>query len=144
KGREIEYHLNDSDAVALIAFEMFAEEANKGIQNVPAVKHLIVATADPAGSSPIEDERITTLGRVMYRQRPTFDTVQTMPDDTAVILYTSGTTGQPKGAELTHFNMFYNAQFCATRLIDMKPDDVLLAVLPLFHSFGQTVVMNAG
>ncbi|MGH2542986.1 MAG: AMP-binding protein, partial [Ardenticatenaceae bacterium] len=57
--------------------------------------------------------------------------------------YTSGTTGQPKGAELTHFNMFFNALYSADRLIDIFPDDVILAVLPLFHSFGQTCVMNA-
>ncbi|MCB0617011.1 MAG: AMP-binding protein, partial [Phaeodactylibacter sp.] len=72
-----------------------------------------------------------------------FDTVQTMPDETAVILYTSGTTGSPKGAELTHSNMVMNA--VATRdMIQMNKDDVCLVVLPLFHSFGQTVLMNTG
>ncbi|HBY94723.1 MAG: long-chain fatty acid--CoA ligase [Ardenticatenaceae bacterium] len=144
KGREVEYHLNDSDAVAVAAFEMFTEEAYKGFQNLPACRTLIIASANPATPPPIQDERVTTLGRVMYRQPPTFDTVQTMPDDTAVILYTSGTTGQPKGAELSHFNMFYNAQFAADKLVGITPDDVLLGVLPLFHSFGQTCTMNAG
>lgn len=144
KGREVEYHLTDSDAVALVAFEMFTEEAYKGIQNVPACKSLILAAINPASPPSVEDERVTTMGRVMYQQPPVFDTVQTMPDDTAVILYTSGTTGQPKGAELSHFNMFYNAQFAADKLIGMTPDDALLGVLPLFHSFGQTCVMNAG
>jgi long-chain acyl-CoA synthetase len=66
-----------------------------------------------------------------------------MESDTAVILYTSGTTGQPKGAELTHSNMVHNA-LLATRLFGLRPDDVHLAALPLFHSFGQTVQMNAG
>jgi long-chain acyl-CoA synthetase len=73
---------------------------------------------------------------------PAFDTVQTMPDDTAVILYTSGTTGRPKGAELSHFNMFFNAYISAEKVIGLGEDEVGLAALPLFHSFGQTCVMN--
>lgn len=66
-----------------------------------------------------------------------------MPDDTAVILYTSGTTGRPKGAELTHANMFLNATICTDKLLNVTSDTVGLAVLPLFHSFGQTCVMNS-
>jgi len=80
---------------------------------------------------------------MMADQRPTFDTVQTDALDTAVILYTSGTTGQPKGAELSHSNMVMNA-FSVRDLFKHKADDIELIVLPLFHSFGQTVQMNAG
>lgn len=67
------------------------------------------------------------------------------PTDTAVVLYTSGTTGRPKGAELTHANMVLNA-LTANRLFDSNPlrHDTYLLTLPLFHSFGQTVTMNAG
>ena len=84
---------------------------------------------------------MTTLGRVMAGQPPVFDTAQTMPDETAVILNTSGTTGSPKGAESTHANMVMNA--VATRdMAGFYREDVALAVLPLFHSFGQTVIMN--
>lgn len=63
--------------------------------------------------------------------------------DDAVILYTSGTTGRPKGALLTHNNLVFNAAICAHDLFAITPDDVLLASLPLFHTFGQTCVMNA-
>ncbi len=63
-------------------------------------------------------------------------------DDTAVILYTSGTTGTPKGAELTHSNLLRNAQVAdALFALDERP--VVLGALPLFHSFGQTCSMNA-
>ena len=146
KGREIAYHLQDSDAVAMIAFEgtpdlPLAQMALEGFNQTPTCRHLIVATANPAAPAPVEGEGVTTMGRVMAGQSPVFDTVQTMPDETAVILYTSGTTGSPKGAELTHANMTLNA--LATRdMVGFGPSDVALAVLPLFHSFGQTVIMN--
>ena len=64
-------------------------------------------------------------------------------NDPLYILYTSGTTGQPKGAELTHFNLFYNAEYSRSKLMDMSAETVALVTLPLFHSFGQTVLMNA-
>jgi long-chain acyl-CoA synthetase len=66
----------------------------------------------------------------------------TPADSTAVILYTSGTTGRPKGAELSHSNLVMNCTNVMSRLIGLQPDDVALATLPLFHSFGQSVVMN--
>ena len=63
--------------------------------------------------------------------------------DTAVILYTSGTTGTPKGAELTHANLSRNAQVVADQLLQLTADDVIFGGLPLFHSFGQTCTLNA-
>src|SRR5262249_32180261 len=64
------------------------------------------------------------------------------PDDTAVILYTSGTTGKPKGAQLTHANLARNAEI-TRRLFGLDDDSVVVGALPLFHSFGQTCTLNA-
>src|SRR5439155_17831615 len=85
----------------------------------------------------------TTLSMLRRDQPTTFEAVATSPDDTAVILYTSGTTGKPKGAELTHLNMLLNARLSDT-MYPRAEHDVHLITLPLFHSFGQTVQMNAG
>ncbi|MGQ0845708.1 MAG: long-chain-fatty-acid--CoA ligase [Sporichthyaceae bacterium] len=68
--------------------------------------------------------------------------VERADDDTAVILYTSGTTGTPKGAEITHANLRTNAAASADELFDLTPDDVIMGCLPLFHTFGQTCAMN--
>ncbi|WP_028655334.1 long-chain-fatty-acid--CoA ligase [Nocardioides sp. J54] len=146
KGREVAYHLGDSDAKAYFAFQGTPElaigaEAHAGFQEAAGCEHFFVITADPAAASPIEGTE--TLGQALAGQAPTFDTVEVDDDDTAVILYTSGTTGQPKGAELRHRNMRDNA-LASEALFGANADDpdTYLCVLPLFHSFGQTVIQN--
>lgn len=146
KGREIAYHLKDSEAKAYFCFQgspelPMAREGWTGFKNVPHCENFWLITADPAAPSPID--KTTTLGQMISQQSAFFETVQTQFDDTAVILYTSGTTGFPKGAELSHANMTMNA--LATRdILHMETEDVHALVLPLFHSFGQTCQMNAG
>lgn len=146
KSREVAYHLADSDAVALFAFQGTPElaigaEAFEGFSQTEGCKDFFVITVDPTATSPIEGT--TTLGQGMAGQAPTFETVATDDDDTAVILYTSGTTGQPKGAELRHRNMRDNALSGAELFgADADNPDTYLCVLPLFHSFGQTVIQN--
>ncbi len=149
--REIAYHLRDSDSRALLCFEgtpelPMAEMAKAGMDVAATCRDLVVMTADPAAArSPIDGSR--TLAELMHRQPPDRDTHPTAPDDTAVILYTSGTTGQAKGAELTHLNMLVNAVVSRDLIQPVIGGDVanIAAVtLPLFHSFGQTVQMNAG
>ena len=73
---------------------------------------------------------------------PVREVAQRAGDDTAVILYTSGTTGTPKGAELTHDNLRRNVEI-ARGLSLLSEDAVVLGALPLFHSFGQTCGLNA-
>ncbi|MDX1615014.1 MAG: long-chain fatty acid--CoA ligase [Candidatus Promineifilaceae bacterium] len=146
KGREIAYHLQDSEAKAYFCFEgteqlPMGQLGQAGFEDADDCRHFIVMTADPSVASPVEG--VQTLGMVMGTQPPTFDTVPTNADDAAVILYTSGTTGRPKGAELSHSNMVMNARL-ADNLFHRVEHDVHLIALPLFHSFGQSVQMNAG
>ncbi|MEU7904726.1 long-chain fatty acid--CoA ligase [Actinoplanes sp. NPDC049118] len=147
KGREIAYHLTDSEAKAYFCFQGTAElpmgtEGHAGFGQVDGCEHFFLVTADPAAPSPIEGAE--TLGRALTGQSPVFETVLAAETDAAVILYTSGTTGQAKGAELSHSNLILNALTC-NRLFQTKPGtDTHLLVLPLFHSFGSTVNMNAG
>jgi long-chain acyl-CoA synthetase len=130
--REVAYHLADSGATAYFCFE--------GTDALPLGKVGRAAFDQVAGCSHfflIED------GFPDAGLSSDFDTAQTSEADTAVILYTSGTTGQPKGAELSHSNMVQNA-LLAIRMFGGSPDDTHLVTLPLFHTFGQTVQLNAG
>jgi long-chain acyl-CoA synthetase len=146
KGREVAYHLDDSDVTTVFAFEGSAElpigqSVWEGFNAAEGTKDFFLITADPSGDSPIEGAE--TFGAAVATMPPTFDKVDTDDDDTAVILYTSGTTGQPKGAELRHRNMRDNA-LAGRNLFDADASnpDTYLCVLPLFHSFGQTVIQN--
>ncbi|GLV53898.1 long-chain-fatty-acid--CoA ligase [Dictyobacter sp. S3.2.2.5] len=146
KPREIAYHLADGEAKAYFCQEgssdlPIGQMGFTAFQEVDSCTHFFLMTNDPAAPSPIAGA--TTFGELMDGQPETFETVETHPDDTAVILYTSGTTGKPKGAELTHMNMLLNARLSDT-MYPRANHDVHLIALPLFHSFGQTVQMNAG
>jgi len=141
KGPEVAYHLGDSDAVALVAWEDFLEEARKGFEEAEGCENLILVEEPDGEGAP---EGTHGFDGLLEESSTKHETAQTRPEDTAVVIYTSGTTGRPKGAELTHFNMFYNAVCNADKLLGLGEDDVEIAVLPLFHIFGQTCVMNAG
>jgi long-chain acyl-CoA synthetase len=146
KSREIAYHLADGDAQAYFCQEgtpelPIGQMGYTAFQEVESCQHFFLMTNEPDAPSAIPGA--TTLHMLMRDQPTTFETVATSPDDTAVILYTSGTTGKPKGAELTHLNMLLNARLSET-MYSKADHDVHLITLPLFHSFGQTVQMNAG
>ena len=147
---EIEYQLRDSDAKAVFVFEGTPElpmgrSTKEAFDQVESCEHLIVMTADMMGESPIEGHR--TLTQITYDKREEFEMYPTNPNDTAAILYTSGTTGQPKGAELTHLNLWSN--IVTTYSIHLPMLDftdgvqkTCLITLPLFHTTGQTVQMS--
>jgi long-chain acyl-CoA synthetase len=131
--REIAYYLEDSGAEVLVAWHEQLEAALDGAQRA-GVHHVIVA-----GGAADGDE---LFAPALAGADPDPVLVQREPGDPAVILYTSGTTGRPKGAVLTHSNLLWNAQISA-ELHGLAPTDRLLGTLPLFHSFGQTCVLNA-
>lgn len=146
KDREIAYHLKNSDARAYFCFQgmpvlPMAEEGYNGFKEVGACEKMWIITADPSMQSPIEG--IPTMAQLMADQSGEFDTRQMNADDTAVILYTSGTTGFPKGAELTHCNLMMQALSIVEGL-KLNESDVHLVLLPLFHSAAQSEHMNAG
>jgi long-chain acyl-CoA synthetase len=127
KRREVAFYLRDSGAKLVFAWHGFAEDAQGG--------------ADEAGAECV----LVTPGE--FEQQvgaadPDPGLADTAHDDTAVILYTSGTTGTPKGAELTHANLSRNAEG-SRDLFGLGRDAITLGALPLFHSFGQTCGMNA-
>ncbi len=146
KKDEVAYHLNDSDAKAYFCFLgapglPMLEEGHAGFRMAEQCKDLFVITAKPTDPSPIEG--LKTLGMLMSDQSPVTETAKTGADDTAVIIYTSGTTGRPKGAELSHSNLTLNAMV-SNDLFHPTSEDNMLIVLPLFHIFAMTVLMNVG
>ncbi len=129
KSREVEHYVRDSGTKVLFVWHEAAVEAAKGAAGTGAQ---IIEVDEPdlhsllAGFAPAPSKAD-----------------QAGDDDDAVILYTSGTTGTPKGAELTHANLTRNAELAATTMLNVRPGDVTMGCLPLFHVFGLTCGLNA-
>jgi long-chain acyl-CoA synthetase len=132
---ELEYHLGDSAAALLIGFEGMHAEAVKACETTGIPLYLVsVGTGSlPDGTRP--------FGELFGAALDEPGGVPRAPDDAAVLVYTSGTTGRPKGAELTHFQLYMNSTI-AGGLFGVRNDDVVLAVLPFFHVFGLSSVIN--
>lgn len=128
KAREIAYYLSNSGAKALFATPAFADEATAGAAEVAAQCWFV----DDAGL-------MTLIADLPAQETP----VDRGDDDLAVILHTSGTTGKPKGAMLTHGSLGRNAEVSVRTLIEITSDDVVMGCLPLFHVFGLTCGLNA-
>jgi long-chain acyl-CoA synthetase len=127
KAREVAYYLSNSGAGALFATPAFAGEATAGAAEVGARCWLV----DDAGLMELVAELPGRDGAV-----------ERADEDVAVILHTSGTTGKPKGAMLTHGNLCRNAEVSVRTLVQTGPDDVVMGCLPLFHVFGLTCGLN--
>src|SRR6202167_1180872 len=127
KAREVAYYLGDSGAGLIFAWHAFAEQARTG--------------AEQAEAEPIVVDEVS-FPELLASATPDYQVADVDDDDTAVILYTSGTTGHPKGAELTHGKLISNTEVTRTDIVRARPNDVIFGGLPLFHVFGQTVALN--
>ena len=133
KSHELAHIFRDSGARAFIGMEPYLSEPGKVLANLPGLDIRIASGIKEAtGYIPLES----------LDGPDTFPTYPARDDDTLAVLYTSGTTGSPKGAMLTHKNLTSNAMTVAD-MRDYEPDDVVIGVLPLYHIFGQTSVLNA-
>jgi len=126
KAGEVEHCLADSGASLLFAWHEDGGQAALGARR--------------AGTRHIAVEPAAFTARVR-EHAPLPGTGERSASDTAVILYTSGTTGRPKGAELTHRNILRNVA-AGAEVLRLAPDDVIFGGLPLFHSFGQVMGLN--
>ncbi|MCC3300827.1 long-chain-fatty-acid--CoA ligase [Arthrobacter sp. zg-Y895] len=128
KAREVAYHLQDSGARIAFAWEGVAAEVSAGAEEAGGVE---VVSVDSAAF-------LQLLAGADSRT----EVAEVADQDTAVILYTSGTTGRPKGAALTHRNLLTNA-YVAQSLLNTVETDVHFGGLPFFHVFGQTAALNS-
>ncbi|MEV4428855.1 long-chain-fatty-acid--CoA ligase [Streptomyces sp. R-07] len=128
KTRETEFHLADSGAVWLFEWHQAPGEGAQGAA-ATGVRHTAVEPGAFAAA----------LGS--YAPLP--EVADTDAEDMAVLLYTSGTTGRPKGAVLTHAGLRHNTEVNSVHIQRMTPDDVVVGCLPLFHIFGQICTMSA-
>jgi long-chain acyl-CoA synthetase len=133
---EITYRLQDSDSRLLITFETSAGEAVKGAAKIEGLSTYVV-NLPGNDQRPVDTKSFDEL----YLADDSSDIEPTNADDTAVITYTSGTTGKPKGAELTHYQLYMNCT-ANGELFGFRDEDVSLAVLPMFHLFGLSSVLN--
>ncbi len=129
---EVAYILEDSGARVVFAVEKTAPLALAMAQRCECVEHCVVAAEEiPEGALDF---------RALLREDTSGLPEPPGAEEVAVLQYTSGTTGHPKGAMLTHANLLSNAAASA-EAVQMNERDVFLAVLPLFHVFGATVTM---
>ena len=133
KMEEVKFILEDSGAVCLITGPANAEMARELRLRIDSLRYLITTSR--------AKETIPDLSHIKRDKIDAVHAINPEPDALAVVLYTSGTTGKPKGAMLTHYNLVSNALDCSHTLKITK-GDAFICILPLFHSFAATVCMN--
>ncbi|WP_124069400.1 fatty acid--CoA ligase family protein [Filibacter tadaridae] len=145
---EISYIIQNSDAKAVIALDMLLPLVEKAAGAFPTVEHYIICETTPETPAKIAalpeavHAKIRPFSQLIASGKPGLEPVAVDDNETAIILYTSGTTGRPKGAMLTHGNIYSNARDVADYL-SFSEDDRVVATLPVFHVFALTVVVNA-
>jgi long-chain acyl-CoA synthetase len=137
KSREVAFYLGDSGAKVLFAWHAAAGEAAKGAAEAGAT---VIEVTEPDLATPLAGHAAAGTAGAAGTAAPGAGRGD---DDDAVILYTSGTTGRPKGAQLTHANLVSNAALTRETLLNTQPGDVVMGCLPLFHVFGLTCGLNA-
>lgn len=130
--RELKHQLDDSEAKYLLTVEPMLETAKKAAEEKGDVEVFVLGDVD--GEAPFTD----LLGDPDDAPEPEID-----PERLAVLPYSSGTTGLPKGVMLTHANLVANL-VQIQEAFAIKEEDSLVGVLPFFHIYGQTVIMNQG
>lgn len=132
KSAEVRYILNDCTAKVVITTEQLSKQVKSDV--LPFLEHILIA-----------EGRANTgisLASLLANASPVFQAVELEPNTPAAIVYTSGTTGFPKGATLSHGNVISN-MYSQNRCCGMKPNDRMLLYLPLFHCFGQNAILNS-
>ncbi|MGM8213313.1 long-chain-fatty-acid--CoA ligase [Virgibacillus sp. W0430] len=160
--RELEYQLKDSGATIIICLDILLPRTNK-VKNGTDIKHVIVTGIKEYLPFPkniiypfiqkrqynmvvkvVENENTHAWMSIMKKASSTHRIIDVNPkEDIALLQYTGGTTGLPKGAMLTHYNLVANVQMCQAWLYKIEEGkEVILGVLPFFHVYGMTTVMN--
>ncbi len=159
-GREIEHQLNDSGAEIAVTMTSFYATIRGACAHTP-LRHVIVAKLKNYLPMPLrflfalfrerrDGHALRISGEAnTYWFSDVLESASSQPqrtavdlDETAVLMYTGGTTGIPKGAQLTHRNLVVNAAQCAFWLRTTEKGASLLTALPLFHSYAMTTCMN--
>jgi long-chain acyl-CoA synthetase len=130
---ELRHIFRDSGARAFIGHTAYMEEAREVMNGLPEMDIRVADGGPAAGFTPLE---------ALFSDHDTFPAYPAQDDEPLAMIYTSGTTGAPKGAVLTHKNLASNAMTVAD-MRHTQPEDVVLGVLPFFHIYGQTSILNA-
>ncbi|KGR90781.1 long-chain fatty acid--CoA ligase [Ureibacillus massiliensis 4400831 = CIP 108448 = CCUG 49529] len=144
---EISYIFNNGDIKSVIAHDTLLPMLDEGKLNYPKVETFIVCESSNDPLINLDSISKEMKNRLHFfsdflSESSLIETFDIQDEDTAIILYTSGTTGKPKGAELTHVNLFANARDVA-HFMKFTAEDRVIATLPIFHVFALTVVINA-
>ncbi len=136
KPGEVGYIMQDSGAKALLTFGPFTQVAQAAAPAAPELRHIIAAVPQPTPG-------VLQWSEVIGKAPTTPPPVMVDPESIAVFCYTSGTTGRPKGAMLSHNNLIANCEQCdQIERIRVQPTDITWLALPLFHSYAMNVGMN--